>query len=204
MQAPNDIEGHILVAANLEAEIERLQEELKAFRVVLFFEENFKIEQAKEVTKEAYISEAERKYIIIAAYEFTTVAQNALLKILEEPPHNISFIILSPSKSNLLATVRSRLPLVHKKESKESQQLSLCLSKLDYATLFAFLKEHARIDKKRAKELVEAIFKKATVEECLVLRAEQLEDFDNAYRLLDLNARPQTVLAMVLMGFTGA
>jgi DNA polymerase-3 subunit delta' len=203
MQAPKETRGQILITTEIEAAIEELQQSLAPFRVAVFFEENFKIEHAKLVTKEAYISESDTKYIIIAAKEFTSVAQNSLLKILEEPPTNIEFIIISPTKSNLLPTVRSRLPVVQKSMQKAVTSLNITLRRLDYAEVFAFLKEHARVDKNSAKALVEALFRKATVEEQLILSQKQLEDFDMAYRLLDLNARPQSVLAMLLMGFSG-
>lgn len=203
MQALNSIQGYILISADIENEIERLQNELKPLRVVKFFEENFKIEHAKLVTQEAYISESQTKYIIIAAVEFTTVAQNSLLKLLEEPPKNIEFIIISPTKSNLLPTVRSRLPILKTERSHERGVLDMNLAKIDYKEIFSFLKEHARVSKNDAKTLVEEIYYRATVVDRLILSQRQLDNFDKAYRLLDLNARPQSVFAMLLMSFTG-
>ena len=202
MQA-NPIKGHILIANEIESEIERLENELKPLRVVKFFEENFKIEHAKLVTQEAYISESETKYIIIAAIEFTSVAQNSLLKLLEEPPKNIEFIVISPTKSNLLPTVRSRLPILKREQNHMQESLLIDLSRVDYNEVFRFLKEHNRVSKNEAKALVEALFKRATIEEKLILSEEQLENFDLAFRLLDLNARPQSVFAMLLMSFAG-
>ncbi len=203
MQAPNPVKGHILIASEIETEIERLQEELMPHRVVAFFEENFKIEHAKLVTQEAYISESSVKYIILGATEFTTVAQNALLKLLEEPPKNIEFIIISPTKSNLLPTVRSRLPILKIEQAHTNETLTINLARVDYKEVFAFLKEHARVSKNEAKALVEALFFQATVVEQLILNDRQLENFDKAYRLLDLNARPQSVFALLLMSFSG-
>jgi DNA polymerase-3 subunit delta' len=203
MQALNPIKGHILIASDIESEIERLEQELKPLRVVKFFEENFKIEHTKLVTQEAYISESQTKYIIIAAIEFTAVAQNALLKLLEEPPKNIEFIIISPTKSNLLPTVRSRLPILKQTQDHMQELLDINLAKLDYKEVFSFLKENSRISKNDAKALVEALFYRATVVDKLILSQKQLENFDMAYRLLDLNARPQSVFAMLLMSFAG-
>jgi len=200
MQVPK-VRGHILIASDFDAEIQRLQEELTPFRLVKFIEDTFKIEHAKAVTAEAYISEIETKYIVMAALEFTAVAQNALLKLLEEPPRHIEFIIITPTKSNLLPTVRSRLPILKVQHSHSDVVVSISLARLDYAEVFTFLKEHARVSKNDAKALVEALFHRATVEEKLILSQKQLENFDMAYRLLDLNARPQTVLSMLLMGF---
>ena len=201
MQALNQTKGHILISTDVEAEAEKLEVDLKPFRVVKFIEENFKIEHAKAVLAEAYISESQTKYIVLAAEEFTAVAQNSLLKLLEEPPRNIEFIIISPTKSNLLPTVRSRLPILKVNTTHEMQEIDLNLSRIDYAQVFAFLKENARIKKIEAKELLEALFYRATVTDMLILTPLQLDNFDKAYRLLELNSRPQSVLAMVVMSF---
>jgi DNA polymerase-3 subunit delta' len=203
MQAPKLIKGYIHITSEIESEIERLTESLKPFRVVKFFEENFKIEHAKLVAQEAYISESQTKYIIIAATEFTTVAQNSLLKLLEEPPLNIEFIIISPTKSNLLPTVRSRLPILKVEKTHFEESVEIDLSKVDYKEFFEFLKEQKRVSKNEAKKLVEGLFYQATVSQQLILTERQLENFDMAYRLLDLNARPQSVFAMLLMSFAG-
>lgn len=202
MQAHKVLKGHILIASEIETAVEKLEKELHGFRVVKFLEENFKIEHAKLVTAEAYMSESQIKYIVIAASEFTDVAQNSLLKLLEEPPKNIEFIIISPTKSNLLPTVRSRLPILRTEYHHENIDLDITLSRLDYKEVFSFLKTHARAKKKDAKLLVEALFYRATVVDKLILTPSQLDNFDKAYRLLDLNARPQSVLAMLLMSFT--
>jgi len=195
------LQGHIRIASSLESAVETLEDILMGFRVVKFLEENFKIEHAKLVTAEAYISESQTKYIIIAASEFTDVAQNSLLKLLEEPPTNIEFIIVSPTKSNLLPTVRSRLPIIQTELDHKILDLDIRLSRLDYKEVFAFLKKYARVSKMEAKSLVEALFHRATVIDQLILTPAQLENFDKAYRLLDLNSRPQSVLAMLLMSF---
>jgi len=201
MLVHNVMKGHILIAGEIEAAAEKLENELHGFRVVKFIKENFKIEHAKLVTAEAYMSESQTKYIIIASSEFTVVAQNSLLKLLEEPPKNIEFIIISPTKSNLLPTVRSRLPIVKTGLHHAIMDLDIKLARLDYKEVFAFLKRHARVGKMEAKLLVEALFYRATVIEKLILTPPQLDNFDKAYRLLDLNARPQSVLAMLLMSF---
>lgn len=201
LQAKGPLKSHILIVDELEEEILRLESELSPFRCVKFVEDSFKIEHAKLVTNEAYISESQTKYIIISAIEFTDVAQNALLKLLEEPPKNIEFIILSPTKSNLLPTVRSRLPILKSKKNNQHIELNLNLARLDYKEVFTFLKENTRVKKQDAKALVEAIFYRATVVDMLVLSSSQLDNFKRAYRLIELNARAQSVFAMLLMSF---
>lgn len=195
--------GHILISTEIEAEFERLSNELKPNRVVGFIEDDFKIEHAKAVVAESYISESQTKYIVIGSCSFTNVAQNSLLKVLEEPPKNIEFIIISPTKSNLLPTVRSRLPILKGEKIYTVQDVELNLARIDYAEVFSFLKENARIKKSEAKTLIEALYHRATVTDMLILSSFQLENFDKAYRLLELNSRPQSILAMLLMGFVG-
>lgn len=51
-----------------------------------------------------------KAYLISDAETMTAQAQNALLKILEEPPQNVYFFLLCQSASALLPTVRSRAP----------------------------------------------------------------------------------------------
>ncbi len=201
MLAPDSKRSHILISTEIESEFLRLQEELKPNRVVGFIREKFLIEDAKAVVAESYISESATKYIILGAQEFNAVSQNSLLKVFEEPPKNIEFIIISPTKSNLLPTVRSRLPIQIGESTHDVISLDLNLSKIDYAQIFSFLKEHARAKKSDAKFLVEALYYRATVVDMLILTSLQLENFDKAYRLLELNSRPQSVLAMIVMSF---
>ncbi|WP_372999644.1 DNA polymerase III subunit delta' [Sulfurimonas sp.] len=198
------IKGHILISSDIEAEVQKLKSLLKPNRVVAFVEEKFLIEHAKAVVAEAYISESQTKYIILGALEFNAVSQNSLLKVLEEPPRNIEFIIISPTKSNLLPTVRSRLPILKGQTSHTSHECELNLAKLDYDAVFSFLKTNARIKKNEAKAIVEALYHRATVIDMLILSKNQLDNFDKAYRLLELNSRPQSVLALILMGFIDA
>jgi DNA polymerase-3 subunit delta' len=201
----HDTRGFILITSEIEEEFERLKEELKPSRVVGFIhtDEEFKLEHAKAVVAEAYISEYETKYIIFGANHFRNEAQNSLLKVLEEPPKNIEFIIITASKSNLLPTVRSRLPIKKGKTQLKVYDIDLNLSRPEYAEIFAFLKQHAKVKKPQAKDLVEALYYRATVVDKLILTKEQLENFDRAYRLLELNSRPQTVLAQIVMSFAG-
>jgi len=201
----HDERGFILISSEIEEEFERLKEELKPSRVVGFIQvdEEFKLEHAKAVVAESYISESQTKYIIFGANTFRKEAQNSLLKVLEEPPRNIEFIIITSSKSNLLPTVRSRLPIKKGKNDKKIIDIELNLARIDYGVVFTFLKENSRIKKNEAKDLVEALYHRATVIDMLILTEEQLNNFDRAYRLLELNSRPQSVLAQILMSFVG-
>ena len=200
MSESNEL-GHIVISSNIEEEYEKIKERLSAYRTVGFIREKFLIEDAKAVIAEAYISEEKTKYILLGGYEFNNVSQNALLKILEEPPRNIEFILIVASKSVLLPTILSRLPIQKSLKEHKAYSLELNLSRLDYGAVFTFLKEHARSSKNEAQEILQAIQYRASVVDKLILNATQLKNFDTAYRLLELNARPQSVLALVLMSF---
>jgi DNA polymerase-3 subunit delta' len=197
----SQVSGHILISSDIDAEVESYKQKLHPHRVKEFVEDVFKLEHAKAVVAEAYISEENTKYLILGSKSFGNEAQNSLLKLLEEPPRNIEFIIISPTKSNLLPTVRSRLPIVKGVVSHQSVEFELNLSKLDFNDIFNFLKQNAWVTKNEAKELVEAIYHRAVVVDKLILNDTQLDNFDKAYRLLELNSRPQSVLSLILMGF---
>lgn len=62
------------------------------------------------------------KYIIIEeAHKLTLEAQNALLKILEEPPKSAIILLETENKYSLLPTILSRVVLVDREKSKKRQ-----------------------------------------------------------------------------------
>ncbi|MFA6188848.1 MAG: DNA polymerase III subunit delta' [Sulfuricurvum sp.] len=193
--------GSILITERFEEKSLEIEQELLPLRCVRFIREDFKIEDAKEVIAEAYRSEAQTKTLILGAKSFTVPAQNALLKILEEPPRNIVFLLLAPNKSTFLPTVRSRLSLSQEFNERQHTSISLSLRTLDLSSMFAWVKEYEKLKKHEAKELIENLFYHAAHVECLVLTTAQIEGFDKAFRLIELNARVQSVLVMVLMNF---
>lgn len=72
------------------------------------------VEQVRNMRDDAFVlpNESDSKiYIIDQAEAMQEYAQNALLKILEEPPGYATFILCTQSKASLLATVLSRTAL---------------------------------------------------------------------------------------------
>lgn len=193
--------GGILITHEMEERAREIEEASRPLRCVTFMRDDFKIEDAKEVIAEAYKSEENTKTLILGAKSFTVPAQNALLKILEEPPRNIAFILLAPNKSTFLPTVRSRLSLQQEHQKLTHEALPITLKNLDLSGLFAFVKEHDRLKKHEAKRLIEQLMFQAIHIEKIPLTAAQLEGFEKALRLIELNSRFQSVLVMVLMHF---
>lgn len=196
-----EVRGHILITDEIEEAFIVLQAELKPLRCVGFIREDFLIEDAKAAIAEAYISEEQTKYVVLGAKSFNAVSQNALLKVLEEPPRNIEFIVIAPSKSLFLPTIRSRLPIKSSQQHSVPTGVELHLSRLDLAALFDFLKTHSRVARHEAKVLIESIYHQAVFNEKMILTKRQMEAFERAYKLLELNGRLQTILLHLLMSF---
>jgi DNA polymerase-3 subunit delta' len=158
----------------------------------------FLIAHAHKAIKEAYIATNETKYILLCGDSFGIPAQNALLKILEEPPKNIIFLIITTSKSGILPTILSRVEVKYQKTKKQPHEFELNLQKLELKDIYSYLKEHQRMSKHEAKETVESILysvHKAKIQ----LTSKELNSFSTAMKLLELNSRPISVLTTLLL-----
>ena len=87
------------------------------------------VDQIRGVRTEAFILprlNEHKVFIIDGAQRMNEAAQNALLKVLEEPPKNVVFILIVPSRTMLLSTVVSRcvcLSLQSNEFSKQQEKL---------------------------------------------------------------------------------
>ena len=160
--------------------------------------EEFLLIQATQAIKEAYIATSEKKYIFLCGSTFRKEAQNSLLKILEEPPKNVVFIIITNSKSSLLPTIYSRLPYKYLKKSVLKNESILDINKLDLKDIYNFLKENQKISKQEAKEIVESILMKVNNQK-IKLSHKELDFFSKSIKLLELNSRPINVLTTLLL-----
>ena len=160
--------------------------------------DEFQIEQANKTLKEAYIASNETKYLFLCGATFRVEAQNALLKILEEPPKNIVFILLVSSKNSLLPTIYSRLPYKNLKKVVEKDDIELNIKKLDLKDIYTFIKNNQKITKDEAINIVETILIKANKEN-IKLNQKALDIFFKSIKLLELNSKPTTVLTYLLL-----
>ncbi len=163
--------------------------------------EEFLITQATLAIKEAYIASNEKKYIFLCGTTFRNEAQNSLLKVLEEPPMNVVFIILTTSKSSILPTIYSRIPYLYLKKSHLKDESPLDIKKLDLKDIYNFLKENQKVSKSEAKEIIESILLKVKIQD-LTLTQSQLEFFSKSIKLLELNSRPVNVLTTLLLSLS--
>ena len=119
---------------------------------------NFGIDQArklKEMANEKSWSGGVQTFII-GTHSITTEAQNALLKLFEEPPADTIFYLVVPHESILLATLRSRLFLA-KKETSNNGEMAEEFLKSSYKERLAMIADLAKKDSEVLKELARSL-----------------------------------------------
>ena len=72
---------------------------------------DIRVDRVREVRREIFntaLSAGGRAVHIKGADKLNGASANALLKVLEEPPEGVLFILTAPSEANVMATIRSR------------------------------------------------------------------------------------------------
>lgn len=163
------------------------------------------VEQIRAVVADAQArpTEADKKvYIIYEAELMNTQAQNALLKLLEEPPASSAFILSAANPSLLLPTVRSRCVSLRfnteTEETGESREAALELLRLvargDRAKLLSWcMDKAAALDLRATAEFIAAA--RTAAAECVCGSAAQTGlSRERAAALSDLLERCGTYL----------
>ena len=102
-------------------------------------EKIYSIDKLRDMRTDAFIApnESEHKvYVLTEAQNIPPQNQNALLKILEEPPEHVCFILTSTSRGALLPTILSRLtvlPMPELTPNEREQVLGQICPKVDTA-----------------------------------------------------------------------
>lgn len=190
--------SYIAVVSDLEAFESGLKEEHAGARIKCFFKDDFLVEDAKAVIKEAYVAESSIKTIALGAKSFNLYAQNSLLKILEEPPHNTAFILAVHSKTSLLPTIRSRLPIRVFQEERILEASGLNFQTLGLGDIYAFTQERKFLERQALKSLLQVITKEA-IAQGVPLKAKDLTLFAALVQLADLNSRAHNCLMTQLL-----
>jgi len=203
MQNININLSQILIVSSINNILDSLMQILpkhntRVVRNELTDKDEFLLAQANATIKESYIATSDKKYIILCGSTFRKEAQNSLLKVLEEPPKNIIFIIVTTSKSTLLPTILSRMPHKFLKEKKQIDELSLNLKNIDLKDTYNFLKENQKISKTEAKALIESMIYKINTQK-IKLTIKELDSFSVAIKLIELNSKPINILTTLLL-----
>ena len=162
-------------------------------------EGNFLVDDVKLAIEKAYLASQEHTIIILAADNFSEVVQNRLLKIIEEPPPKKEFILLFSSKSIILPTIRSRLPIIILDEISTVEILGLDMLNLDIRAVYDFVQEHARINTAKAKVLLEQIATAAIKTQRYNIDENTLNLIRDAVKNLDRGSPPTFVLTGILL-----
>ena len=190
-----------IISPSIEAKMTGDEEKPREYMVhrIVTEKEIFSVTDAKLAISKAYMASEEITIIILAAKSFSPLVQNKLLKVIEEPPKNKEFIILAESKSTILDTIKSRLPVIVLSEEKEDEPLGLDIKQLSLGTVYEFIQTHKRTDAKDMKDLVERISKEAIASLNYDLDEKTLTLFSNAFVALDVGSPPQFVLNTLLL-----
>ena len=157
------------------------------------------VDDIKNITHHAYIASENEQYMILTIEAINTISQNALLKILEEPPVNIYFLILARNKNIFLPTVLSRLMVIRLFSHRyHTQAFKYDIAKMSLAQIFAFVKDNKNMQKKEASDMLYSLFNHI-YDNNLNLPQKHLDLLSQSVILLHLNSKPIHVLANTLL-----
>ncbi|RLA66653.1 MAG: DNA polymerase III subunit delta' [Epsilonproteobacteria bacterium] len=192
--------SQVLITTKIEETVALLEAHRENERIVNIIKEDaFLVEDAKLAIEKAYMASEEVTVIVLAAKTFSPVVQNKLLKVIEEPPKNKEFIIITQSKAAILDTIRSRLPIKVLCEVKEKLLLELDLTQLSLEKVYEFIQLHKRTDTKAMKILIENISKEAIKSQKYNLDEKTLALFSKSFLALDMGSPPSFVLNALLL-----
>jgi len=178
---------------------EQIRQELSDFEIFWFQKEKILLDDVKIISDEVFISTGSEKYIIIETNEIATITQNALLKMFEEPPSNVYFLIIVPSKSILLSTIRSRFPIFELKNREEFNS-PVPIPKLEnfrLQDLKAFLKDVSKINHDVPIKIIEEIF--IQNKQNFHFQSDDFKRLQKAIQLLNLNSNLEQIFTMFLL-----
>jgi len=196
-----NLTSQVIISSRIDQTIATLEALQTTERIVKILEEDkaFSVDDAKKAIEKAYMASEETTVIILGAKTFSPIVQNKLLKVIEEPPKNKEFILITQSKATILGTIRSRLPVMVRSEVKEEEELGLDMLQLSLGTVYEFVQTHKRTDAKAMKLIVESISKEAMRSQKYDLDEKTLTLFSNAFVALDMGSPPQFVLNTLLL-----
>ncbi len=191
--------SQVIITSHIDDTVAKLEALRRDERIIkIIKEDKFLVEDAKLAIEKAYIASDVTTVIILASSEFSPIIQNRLLKVLEEPPKGVEFILITHSKATVLPTIRSRMAIYIIKESK-SEEPKIDMSEFNLSWVYSFVQEHKRIDVAKAKLLIEQITIGAMSSKAFRLDSSTLKLSSDAYRALDVGSSPQFVLTTLLL-----
>jgi len=165
---------------------------------------DIQIDQIRQMASDAYVrpQQADKKvYIIKDAGFMNDAAQNAALKILEEPPAYAVFILCADSAEKLLATIRSRCVTLYSAGEAPGEESELALEyialtvKKKHTELCAFFGKCESMDNEQAASFIASV--KFCLNNIITLKKNYAElSRGEAVRLLKLCDRAQEYMRL--------
>lgn len=189
----------IVVSKDIQKALKIVLEQAGNLPKAVFEREEFLVDDARAVIDEAYIASHTTKKLILVATKYNEFAQNALLKVLEEPPVNIEIILIAPRKSLFLPTIRSRLTVEYINSSKPQYEKIINFDTLDLKTVYNFVKNFQYKPQEESKAVVESAldfyiknFKKLPKKRVLDL-------IERSYALININTPSHIAILPLLL-----
>ena len=161
--------------------------------------QNITVDQIRALSADAIVlpNEAKRKvYIIDGAETMNPAAQNAALKLLEEPPAAVVFLLCTVRPMQLLETVRSRCALIKLQGAEDPESLDetamelaagylKAVSTLDLAQIYRWCAQNDGLDTGAMAAFLEALRLRLADMLCLRVKSGRLsrEELMGLYRL---------------------
>jgi len=196
------LQSQVVITSKFEDTIlylKTLAKDGEMFVIIIAEKTNFSVAEAKLAIEKAYLASKEETYIILCADSFSPVVQNRLLKIIEEPPAKKHFMLLTPSKSSILPTIYSRLPVEIINESNDDVELPFDISKLDIKAVYNFIQSNSRVSSADAKKLVEVIGKEGIKSQRYNIDEKLLQTMHDSVVALDKGSPSTFVLTGLLL-----
>jgi DNA polymerase III, delta subunit len=175
----------------------------------VFFDQTvLDIDTARSIITWANTPYHDEKIALISFHSAGIPAQNTMLKILEEPPVGVRFILVTNNKANLLDTVLSRLyhteePHVELNPSKQSAQEFLRTPSAERMNLSYIKKLVVKIDEegRKDREAVRAFILALAIElaDTPTKPSHKIETLRMASYASDLSASGKTILSYLAL-----
>ena len=175
----------IIISNDYESEKNYLSNTYAKEDIRIYDLEELKMDNAHEIIEEAHIATTKDKIIAIFAFSYNHYAQNALLKILEEPPSHIIFMLYITARNKLIPTIFSRLVVFNKSKKTHTKPINLDLTRLTIPMVYEYVnkleKEHISYEQGRniLSQILDSI-----IAHNILLDEKGLERFDLALKAI--------------------
>lgn len=196
------IQSQVIIGSDIDNIVAKLKDSAQDDDrfIIIANESRFLMEDAALAIEKAYLSSKERVIIVLAAKSFSKEVQSKLLKILEEPPPNKEFVIIMPSKSMVLPTIRSRLPIVKfDTDSIDEIETGIDIESLDSAMAFKFVTENRYANSAELSAKLQKIFSEAMKSKSYQIDEKTLELFSDIIKALDRGSPSDFIASTALL-----